>query len=853
MDIAERLEELTARGAYGELCAEARAYLARSTEERDEDTTYMVRVRLGETLLALSAEAFDAEGYAEGVRLLMTAYNERGNTGLFDLLSAVVYQPNEAALRENYAENCRAFALLRPDAALPDYDHLPVLCFPISNTNAVLFTKEHRRFLMGEREDGWQMLYHALLFSHDDADELTRAAERFSRAVRDTRVQKYTAELMDAVQRNDFGAAMQRCAEEYHRLYPEGEEYELFRGEEALWRQDADAAIAYGEAAYEKRKMSARTCDFLSRAYQEAGNTAHAIFFSVLSNRPCGIAAPEDSTERERYERMLRIVCTQFQLAPLVTTVSLQDGCMRTRLWIDTGAELPRFSDTLPCYRVGLYNPYGLMFIKSEVIELMNPAMEKYNFLIVNDFIFDIMKADETSEIHVVPQGHAEILPLAAKEDKQKISFHAKNMDRTMQLSCGEFNFYRVEEPTTFRSASPFLVGEPIVLQHSPQRRKFVLNILADGLAWHALRDEAEELMPNLLRFFSAGIIFENNFSASEYTYPSLASIETGLYQHHTQIARPGVPFALDPSIVTLSEQMKHLGYYCTNIQGDGEGIYNGATRGYDRLIVNHWMERTADGVERIIRHLQTFDECDNFLFMHSADTHPYNADISMSAHASVHLPLADVLQPQDRGASVFLKKNPLSQYVNRSEVCAADRQLGYLFDYITAHYDDDEYVVLLYSDHGAPVYARSPYLLSEEQTGAALMVRGAGVPACGCVDELTSTVDIYKILGKLAGYPIEAPHLDGNLPEVLGGQRRAYTVSNSIYPGQTYKICVRTEQYAFHLETAEFTREDGMVSLDSYTYHIHERNDDYREIFDDALARQFLDIVWDYTKSFRR
>ena len=853
MDIAERLEELTARGAYGELCAEARAYLARSTEEQDEDTAYMVRVRLGETLLALSAEAFDAEGYAEGVRLLMTAYNERGNTGLFELLSSVVYQPNEAALRENYAENCRAFALLRTDAALPDYDHLPVLCFPISNTNAVLFTKEHRHFLMGEREDGWQMLDHALLFSHDDADELTRAAERFSRAVRDARVQECAAQLMDAVQRNDFGTAMQHCAEEYHRLYPEGEEYGLFYGEEALWRQDTDAAIAYGEAAYEKRKMSARVCDFLSRAYQEAGRIDHAMFFSILSKRPRRIVVPEDPAEREQCEKLLRIACTQFQFAPFITDVSLCGERMVSRFWIKTGEELPRFSNALPRYRTGLYNPYGVMFIKNKVIDLINPAMEQHNYPIVDDFVFDIVKADETSEIHVVPQGHAEILPIAAKEDKQKISFRAENMDRTMQLSRGEFNFYRVEKPTTFRSDSPFLVGAPIVLQHSPQRRKFVLNILADGLAWHALRDEAEELMPNLLHFFSAGIIFENSFSASEYTYPSLTSIETGLYQHHTQIARPGVPFALDPSIVTLSEQMKHLGYYCTNIQGDGEGIYNGATRGYDRLIVNHWMERTADGVERIIRHLQTFDECDNFLFMHSADTHPYNADISMSAHASVHLPLADVLQPQDRGASVFLKKNPLSQYVNRSEVCAADRQLGYLFDYITTHYDDDEYIVLLYSDHGAPVYACSPYLLSEEQTGAALMARGAGVPARGRVDELTSTVDIYKILGKLAGYPIDAPYLDGNLPAAFGGQRRAYTVSNSIYPGQTYKICVRTEQYAFHLETAEFTREDGTVSLDSYTYHIHERNDDYREIFDDALARQFLDIVWDYTKSFRR
>ena len=169
--------------------------------------------------------------------------------------------------------------------------------------------------------------------------------------------------------------------------------------------------------------------------------------------------------------------------------------------------------------------------------------------------------------------------------------------------------------------------------------------------------------------------------------------------------------------------------------------------------------------------------------------------------------------------ASVFLKPNPLSQYVNHRAIQDADRQLGYLFDYLTSHYEDDEYIVLLYSDHGTSVYARSPYFVSEEQTGAALMARGAGVPALGRVDELTSSVDIYKILGKLAGYPIDAPHLDGNLPEAFGGQRREYTVSNSIYPGQTYKICVRTERYAFHLETEALTREDGTISLDRYTY----------------------------------
>ena len=112
--------------------------------------------------------------------------------------------------------------------------------------------------------------------------------------------------------------------------------------------------------------------------------------------------------------------------------------------------------------------------------------------------------------------------------------------------------------------------------------------------------------------------------------------------------------------------------------------------------------------------------------------------------------------------------------------------------------------------------------------------------------------MDIYPTLGHLCGFPVN-DDIDGRLPALFGGTPRDAVYSASQYPGQTYKICVRTEQHAFHLETTEFTREDGTVSLDSYTYHIHERNDDYREIFDDTLARQFLDIVWDYTKSFRR
>ena len=643
-------------------------------------------------------------------------------------------------------------------------------------------------------------------------------------------------------------------AEEYHELCPHAEIYELFRAEKALFSADIENAIRYGEMAYAKRKMSKSVYRLLYRAYCAAGYLDKALLFCVLAGEKKAIDFREDSTEREKCLQAITVARTSTQFAPLISEAYLAETAIEGRLCIRLLNELPRFAADMPRYWACAYNPYGLMHIKSKVIELMNTATEEYNFPIFNDFVFDIMKAQKISEYRATPAGGDPVLiPVAAQAPHQMIGFHTDTLDRDREFSEGEFSFYRVEEPVTFRSEEAFLVGAPVVLCHSSQRKKVVLNILSDGLCWKEIQNEHAELMPNLLHFFSTGVIFDNNFSTAEYTYPALATIETGLYQHHTQIAKPGIPFALDQSYVTISEQMKVLGYYCTNIQGDGQGIYNGATRGFDRLIVNHWMLRAADGVERVIHHLETFDECDNFLFMHFADTHPYNADVSTPAYASAHLPLADVLQPQTLEASVFLKPNPLSQYVNRSEIRAVDRQLGYLFDYLTSHYEEDEYIVLLYSDHGASVHARSPYLLSEEQTGAALMARGAGVPALGRVDELTSSVDIYKILGKLAGYPIDAAYLDGNLPEAFGGQRREYTVSNSIYPGQTYKICVRTERHAFHLETEELTREDGTISLDRYTYHIHERSESYREVFDDALTRYFMDIVRRYTESFRR
>ena len=130
------------------------------------------------------------------------------------------------------------------------------------------------------------------------------------------------------------------------------------------------------------------------------------------------------------------------------------------------------------------------------------------------------------------------------------------------------------------------------------------------------------------------------------------------------------------------------------------------------------------------------------------------------------------------------------------------------------------------------------------------MMLRGGGIPKVGFVDELVSTIDRYKMQGKILGYPIDMEYLDGNLPKVLGGQEREYTISNSIFPGQTYKLAIRTKDYEFRLESMRETYEDGTIDLTEFCYQILERGSK-QEIFAEDIKAYFFKIAKEHTRSF--
>lgn len=85
----------------------------------------------------------------------------------------------------------------------------------------------------------------------------------------------------------------------------------------------------------------------------------------------------------------------------------------------------------------------------------------------------------------------------------------------------------------------------------------------------------------------------------------------------------------------------------------------------------------------------------------------------------------------------------------------------------------------------------------------------------------------------------------------LLGGQRREYVISNSIFPGQNYKLCIRTDKYEFQLESAEKVDEDGTVDLTGSSMLVLERGKKWQQNFDLDVLHYFMDIAREYTASF--
>ena len=630
----------------------------------------------------------------------------------------------------------------------------------------------------------------------------------------------------------------------YRGAAPESENADIFAAQYLLAYGDAETALVCGERAYARRPVSHAVWQALATAYKKVGRELDAI---TMQGYIHGLYPAEDlhltlpkNNQRAALDRF-SLAANNSPYAPLVKKRAfIKNNELQFEPDIFLGEEIPLAYDADDVrHWVAIYVDEGYLSMMAWVHE---PMRHDLGFFLSNrDVTFDIQRATEHqgSVTISLPENVPLAVPVAGTESCQGFSIQTAANEYPGYLGKWAFSYFRLDETATLRSEAPFAVGTPIRLVHSAHRKKLVLNLLIDAVCRPAVHDLFDTCMPRIAAFFKRGVIFEQHFSASEHTLPSFPSIETGRYSHHTQIFTEKHNHELPPSVRTLAEEMRDLGYYCSAPLATGLNFYSGIYRGYERIISTHGFQSAYEGAERLLRILEALPDTDHFMLFHPSDVHPLHVQtpVKFSTAAELAVPLADRFVPINATmTSVSIPHLPIYLEQLRVSLRHIDRSVGEILSYIEEHYREDEYIVNLYSDHGSSLFDSHTAIAGNDRigsyaTGAVWMMRGAGVPEGVRVQDLTSSVDIFPTLGALCGFPV-AHDIDGRLPAIFGGTARDVVYSSSQFPGQTFKLAVRSATHTLRVETQGFTQEDGTADFAGATARIylrgHELEDDY-------------------------
>ncbi len=509
----------------------------------------------------------------------------------------------------------------------------------------------------------------------------------------------------------------------------------------------------------------------------------------------------------------------------------------------------------------------GNQYQKTPIVDKLEKMSQDAIDTTINPMhLWSVLAGEKTKNITIEQKC---LLPLMIRKPYQFLNFEYE--EATFQYGVGgvmagdtyerfipyKVEYLRIEEKLKIDSNEDMIVGKPILLEHAKQRKKLVLNVLVDGLSYLALKKNSE-LMPNTMRFFSHGTIFTNAYSSAEWTVAAVAAMNSGCYQERTMAYYANVPKSqqFPKTYKTIAEHMNDKGYYCVNLSAALFSlVYSDIYRGFHKSVGSR--EASSDVlVMQCLNHLQALNETDLFINMHLLDVHDsfYLMNHKMGVYAKNDwkkmLRLDKILERKKKSVDVVYDDFVYAAYM--AEIKNTDEKLGILFDYITSHYREDEYAVILHADHGSGCAEMDDFLLNDAHTNIPLMVRGKNIPTGIVTDEMVSGIDLYAIYSYLCGYEIDKS-LDCSLPKVFGGNGREYTISSSSYPGQPYKLALRDSKGEFRMETLESVDFYGKVNMDIFNCEFFTKDGGEKFIHNTELERKYCRIAKEHAKYILR
>lgn len=466
----------------------------------------------------------------------------------------------------------------------------------------------------------------------------------------------------------------------------------------------------------------------------------------------------------------------------------------------------PQHKDTPDEYMINMYktlnvsdvNTQNRILFKSELIKGRVLQGER-EWITTGPVVFPISKIDHNNPIDILVNNEC-------------YQFTRKH------LPSNQYNYIRISEPGNIKitSKEAIFVGNPIELKPKEKPVKIVIKVFIDGLSQQFLEDVGLEVaMPNTYNFFNKGIIATNCSTVSEWTLPSKASINTGVYPSEHGILQPDHKFTIKDK--TLAEYFKEQGYYCTSISGNWRTTPSlGYSKGYDRMIYQNFLGGfdAKEIIMEAIEHLNSFSDLNNFMGLTIMDLHNVPDEIESHLYSQVHTDIKNKINEKKRGTtSVQTKydKNKIKKYLQ--EIKRVDKLLAILYDFVTKHYDQDEFSIVLHSDHGQSFLNNSFNLLGDHRVKIPFMMRG------NCVEpqktnELIESIDILPAM--LYSSHLDVPkEINGILPKSLGGEyERGFTFSQVIHPNQPYKVRIKEKKISYYLETQNIVSPDLTIDM---------------------------------------
>lgn len=815
---------------------------------------------------------------AQGCRLLMGLYNKGFQQETIYLwLVEQAIMPNLDTLEGIYQENRQQLSELYPQYFLPDRELLDYQLFPISEDFYGLFDANQHSFILDELDET-QNFYLGLLAGSIDGELEPDEEEILGKIAGGYRAKSanlYT--ILDAMilRGSLLSPAILEQIDLCHKYNPYDERYLLLYASYYLQTQNDTLAESYLKQFQQTNYHNLIGDTLLVTLYQRQGRKLEeAKLISHMIQMESLVWGWEKLSVLDKYRERLKELQKELPedgklevLFPYISCYGFYPAKLRV-FWDPSQGSDCAFGEYVFPHELkpNTWNP----FIGMGKVANMGLALDNWILLHEGGFheglIHNNHNAWTTMKLEFRQAMTFRQLTLPKPEEPmaysilatnvaQKIHIRTKGKEYDTEFPAYQFRDFRQESKMEIWSEEPFLIGKPTVLKHSPKRKKLVLNLFIDAGSYRFIQEDGFSCCPNIRAFFEKGCIFANNFSPGEYTWYCYPSLMTGNYAHQHQFYLDREYTELSEHLLTMTDRFSQEGYSCAAVSATATGVSSKILRNFDRITFQSAYNYTfQDIVADTIDQLEAFQESDLFVWTYTLELHKIFNESLCPMSLRVRQPFEEIYGEgvEKDVASVqqkYSQKKCLHYQARWQEV---DTYLGLLFQYIERHYAPEDYVVTLFSDHGVTAVDTDDFILKPNHTQTCFMVRGAGVPERGLVtDEVTNGVDLYPTVCHLAGVPYDPEKIAGVVPKALGGPGRKYSITESLFPGQVYRICIRDLDYELRLITDSIVQYDGYIHLEPFKATLLDRHT-MEPVDKPEVMKEFMREAYRHTNCLR-